>query len=150
MSNELHSLLVGTRGLSVLHNIQDRTGRPHTLVFNGLKARAWSWPLTPHLVPSLGMTSCMLQFVYLDDADITLSSYSLKRVQFALHGETCFYNFVRSVSWGRWGQWNTCFTLLSPHCSSQTLAITVSPVRHKNNSVNKISEIFTPLHLLRN
>jgi hypothetical protein len=51
---------------------------------------------------------------------------------------------------GRWGQWNTFFTLFSPHSSSQTLAITVSPVRHKNNSVNRISEIFIPIHSLRN
>jgi hypothetical protein len=41
-------------------------------------------------------------------------------------------------------------TLFSPHSSSQTLAITVSPVSHKNNSVHKISEIFIPLHSLRN
>jgi hypothetical protein len=35
----------------------------HTPVFSGLKARAWSWPLTPHLLPSLGMTGCTLPVV---------------------------------------------------------------------------------------
>jgi len=52
-------------------------------------------------------------------------------------------------SWGR-GQWNTCYTLFAPHSSSQTLAITISPVGHKYNSVKKISEIFIPLYSLRN